>query len=442
MSTHTPTRSFYGLLSLPATAMGFALCVQISALSWILNTQYGLNMEEIGLVWLAGPLAGILGQVIVGVISDNVWFMGGRRRPFIVIGGTIAALMILALPYLDVISEGMGIAGIATVALTVALTLDLAINISFNPARSIIADVTEAGEARTKGFTWMQTISGAFGVAAYLIAVLTDNYNLIYVGAVVVFIFSVFPAFFIKEPRHLHQGNQVELEGQTAAAMDTVLDEIAIPQDSVTLNRGTNWPEFLKICFAHAFTWVGIQTMFIYTFGFIKSSIMGHEVDAVLDTETSNLIGKQIGIAFAVLNTVGFLLPALVLEPVSRKIGRVRTHTIAIAISAVGYLLIVFFGHTSIYAFGGLMAVVGVGWAAIVSLPFAIMTETVDQRKMGLFMGLFNLSVVLPQVVASLLGGYIEHTPDKSMIFLISAISLGLSAFFWLFVKEQEERVE
>ncbi|MEL7161026.1 MAG: MFS transporter, partial [Bacteroidota bacterium] len=100
----SPSKPFYALLSLPATAMGFALCVQISALSWILNTQYGLNLEEIGLVWLAGPLAGILGQVLVGVISDKVWFMGGRRRPFIVIGGTIAALMILALPYLDVLS--------------------------------------------------------------------------------------------------------------------------------------------------------------------------------------------------------------------------------------------------------------------------------------------------------------------------------------------------
>jgi len=440
MKNHTPSKSFYALLSLPATAMGFALCVQISALSWILNTQYGLNMEEIGLVWLAGPAAGILGQVIIGFISDNVWFMGGRRRPFIVIGGTIAALMILALPFLDVISTSLGIAGITTVALTVALTLDLAINVSFNPARSIIADVTPEGEARTKGFTWMQTISGAFGVAAYLIAVVSDNYNLIYIGAAIVFIASVFPTFFITESRDLGSDTFREDEGLSAAAMDNVIDEAAIPKASRKLNRGTDWPEFLKICLAHAFTWVGVQAMFIYTFGYIKSSIMGFEVDATLDTATNNLIGKQIGIAFAILNTVGFLFPAFVLEPITRKIGRVRTHTIAIAISAIGYGLIVLFG-TSVLAFYALMAVVGVGWAAIVSLPFAIMTETVDQKRMGLMMGLFNLSVVLPQIVASLLGTYVEAAADKSLIFMISGVALAISAVLWLFVREQHSGV-
>ena len=423
--------SFYALLSLPATAMGFALCVQISALSWILNTQYKLNLEEIGLVWLAGPTAGILGQVIVGVISDNVWFMGGRRRPFIVIGGTVAALAILALPYLDVISEALGIAGIATVALTVALTLDLAINVSFNPARSIIADVTPEGSPRTKGFTWMQTISGAFGVAAYLIAVVSNNYYLIYIGAVIVFLFSVFPAFFIREPRQLEDEPAPEVEGQLGTSGDLILDAGAIPK-----RRGTDWPEFLKICLAHAFTWVGVQAMFIYTFGYIKSNILGFDVNAVLPQETSDEIGRQIGIAFAVLNTVGFLLPALVLEPLSRKLGRVKTHAAAIAISAVGYFLITQLG-TTIWAFGLLMAVVGIGWAAVVSLPFAIMSDVVDQRRMGLMMGLFNLSVVLPQIVASLLGGTIEHAADKSIIFWIAGGTLTVSALLWLLVREQ-----
>ena len=441
--TTTPStpRPNYGLLSLPATAMGFALCVQISALSWILNTQYGLNLEEIGLVWLAGPLAGIVGQVIAGLVSDNIWFMGGRRRPLIVVGGTIAALMILALPYLDVIGAGTGIGEVTTIALVVALTLDLAINISFNPARSIIADVTPEGEARTKGFTIMQTVSGAFGVGAYLISVLLNNYVLIYVGAVIVFLFSVLPVFFIKEPRQLSGGEDPEIDGQLATSGDVIVDEVAIPKAQSRLNRGTDWPEFLKICLAHAFTWVGVQTMFIYTFGYIKSNIMGFDVDAALDPEMNDSIGRQIGIAFAVLNTVGFILPALVLEPVARNIGRVKTHAIAIGISALGYLLIVFFGGTSIWVFGGLMAVVGVGWAAVVSLPFAMMTETVDQRRMGLMMGLFNLSVVLPQVVASLLGGWIEHAPDKSLIFMISAGTLGVSALLWLLVREQHSGV-
>jgi len=415
--------------------MGFALCVQIAALSWILNTQYGLNLEEIGNVWLAGPLAGILGQLIVGVVSDNVWILGGRRRPFIVIGGALAALMIFALPYFGVIQRAIGLESIVGVALTVALLLDLAINVSFNPARSIIADLTPAGAARTKGYTWMQTISGAFGVAAYLIGYFTNNYNVIYTGVVVVFIFSVFPAFFIKEERDL-------MTAESPDGMATAADIHEDMGDLEALKNGqsktTDWGEFLKICLAHVFTWVGVQTMFIYTFGYIKEVIMGFETATKLSEGQNNEIGASIGLAFAILNTVGFLLPALVLEPVARRIGRVKTHALALAVSALGYGLIVAYG-SSLPVFYCLMAVVGVGWAAVVSLPFAIMSEVVDERRMGLMMGLFNLSVVLPQIVASRLGVYIEHSADKSSIFWISAVTLGISAVLWLLVKENHE---
>ncbi len=196
------SNSFYAILSLPATAMGFALSIQISALSWILTTKYGLNIDDVGLVWAAGPIAGILGQVIVGIVSDNVWAWGGRRRPFIFIGGLLAALMLLALPNIDVISKTLNIGGILGVAIVVALTLDLAINVSFNPTRSIIADVTPEGIERTKGYSWMQTISGTFGVLAYVIGAVWDNYVLIYIGVGLVMLLSIIPTFFIEEPRN------------------------------------------------------------------------------------------------------------------------------------------------------------------------------------------------------------------------------------------------
>lgn len=410
------SNTFYAILSLPATAMGFALSVQIAALSWILNSKYGFNLEEIGLVWMAGPMAGILGQVIIGVISDNVWFWNGRRRPFIIIGGTIAALMLLALPNIDVINDRLGIGSLIGVAITVALSLDLAINISFNPTRSVIADVTPPGDARTKGYTWMQSISGFFGVCAYLIGAFVSNYALIYVGAIIVFVCSIFPLFFIEEPRELSDGSSEEIG--------------SAPTE-------TNWLEFGKICLAHSFTWLGVQTMFVYTFAYIKEVIMGHETTLQLSAEQNDHIGFVTGIAFAVLNTVGFILPALVLEPIAKKIGRVRTHMVCIAIMAIGYGLVVFMGQSSTMLILS-MIVIGVGWAAVVSLPFAIMSETVNQARMGMFMGLFNLSVVLPQLVASSLGGYIDGQADKSIIFIISGIALAVSAVLWLLVKEQK----
>ncbi len=410
------TYGFYALISLPATAMGFALSIQISALSWLLTTQYHLNIHEVGIVWAAGPLAGIFGQVIIGLISDNVWFWGGRRRPFILVGGTLAALMLLALPNIGVISRALGIGHLIVVATVIALTLDLAINISFNPTRSVIADVTPEGEPRTRGYTWMQTISGFFGVLAYVIGAVAGNFVLISIGVVVVLLFSVVPILFVTEPRRLQAG--------------------ASPENGVR-ETPTQWGELMKIFGAHAFSWVGVQTMFVYIIAFLQQK-MHLSPDPAIAAEES---GRLIAISFAILNTVGFLLPAPVLEPLSNRFGRVRVHQTAVAIMAASYFVIAAAGTTpeALYV---LMALAGIGWASIVSLPFAIMTEKVDRRRTGFFMGLFNLSVVLPQLFASLvLGRVILEMEDKSAIFLISGATLAVSALVWLFVRDSRSGV-
>lgn len=413
------TSTFYSILALPATAMGFALSVQISALSWILITQFGLDLHEMGFVWAAGPIAGIVAQPIVGFISDNVWFWGGRRRPFIIVGGTLAALMLLALPNIDIINSSFSIGSLLAVAMIIALTLDLSINVSFNPTRSIITDVTPNGDPRTKGYTWMQTISGSFGVLAYAIGAVFGNYFLIYFGAVLVFLFTIIPSLFIEEPKELNQKSE----------------------DGTDLKSSkTNTPEFLKVCFANAFSWLGVQTMFVYIIAFISQKINPIPAGATeeLISSLNDKTGQIISISFLVLNAVGALLPAFVLNPLAKKIGRVKTQMVSVAIMSVGYFTIAFFGFSE-YALYSLMAVAGIGWAAIVSLPFAIMSETVNQQRMGFFMGMFNLSIVIPQLLVSLLFGVlIQGTEDKNIVFLISGVTLALSAFTWMLVKEQK----
>ena len=203
------SNAFLALLALPATAMGFALSVQISALSWILTTRYGLHIDEIGLVWAAGPIAGILGQLLIGLISDDVWLWGGRRRPFILLGGVLTALMLYALPNIGLISHVLGADSILGVAITVALALDLSINISFNPTRSIITDLTADGAERTRGYTLMQTVSGTFGVLAYGIGAVFGNDVLIYLGVGLVLLFSCLPAAIIQESRELSGGGHL-----------------------------------------------------------------------------------------------------------------------------------------------------------------------------------------------------------------------------------------
>src|SRR3990172_55023 len=191
------TNTFYAMLALPATAMGFALSIQISALSWILSTKYKLDIHDDGLVWAAG-----------------------------LIGGFLAAMMLLALPNIDVISSSLGIGGILGVAIVVALTLDLAINVSFNPTRSVIADVTPEGVERTKGYTWMQTISGTFGVLAYVIGAIWDNYVLIYFGVFLVLFLSLIPTFFIEEPRYLAGETEADSKTKLKTSFSEILNYI------------------------------------------------------------------------------------------------------------------------------------------------------------------------------------------------------------------------
>ena len=475
------TNSFYAMLALPATAMGFALSIQISALSWILSTKYHLDIHDVGLVWAAGPIAGILGQVIIGIISDKVWIWKGRRRPFILIGGFLAAIMLLALPNIDVISSSLGIGGILGVAIVVALTLDLAINVSFNPTRSIIADVTPEGTERTKGYTWMQTISGTFGVLAYVIGAVWDNYALIYFGVFLVLVLSIIPTFFIEEPRYLAGESESDSKQKAKSSFGEILNYIQplwgfllyaiyaltmrllnitfdnyyaeiicfiitlffIFQVLLQKSEGKSAAEkgiigFKKVLAAHSFTWIGIQTMFVYMFAYVQYKVYGYAEGSVIPEDISIQMGKVVTISFLIFNAIAAILPAFVLEPIARKIGKVKTHFISIASMAVGYALMLFFGFSPIIVYI-VMAILGIGWASTISLPFAIMSQQVDQTKMGLFMGLFNLSVVLPQLVASFgIGLAISQAPDKSLIFIISTVTLAISAFLWYLVKEEK----
>lgn len=473
------SNAFFALLSLPATAMGFALSVQISALSWILSTKYGLDIHEIGIVWAAGPIAGIIAQPIVGALSDNMWFMGGRRRPWIIIGGILAALMMLALPNLEILQKifvggNDPQAGLLSIAVIVALTFDLSINVSFNPTRSLVADCTPHNE-RSKGYTWMQTVSGTFGVLAYLIGGTLGNIFLIYFGVSVALLASIIPALLIQEPRELkdEKGNKAVAKSKTTV-MDIIealfplsgfllygiyvilsklfglhieavipvfgypigivefssiilliISGIAVLLNLTKSDEKSN--EFQKVLLAHTFTWIGVQTMFIYAYFFLTNKLgLGDEA------------GKINSIAFFILSLVSAILPVFVLNRFAKKIGMVKTHLISIFIMAIGYFGVLFFG-TSVILYYIMIAIAGIGWASVVSLPFAIMSEKVDQTKMGLYMGIFNLSVVLPQLVASFkMGEVINAASDKSIVFLISGITLTISGLLWLFVKNDK----
>lgn len=477
------SNSFYAILALPSTAMGLGLSIQIAALSWLLTYKYNLSISDIGLVWATGPIAGIIGQVIIGIISDNIWVMNGRRRVFIIVGGVLASLMLLALPNIGIIGASLGIEAILGIAITISMILDLSINVSFNPTRSIIADVTPEGTERTKGYTWMQTISGSFGVLSYFIGATLGNIALIYIGAVAVLVFSILPPFFIKEPRYLGRYGEDEDEitkalekekpipHQYATPVEVFLNikplwgfllygiyaiikrltglefpgyyfeifafgltAIFIIQALAKKEEGKSAKEagkigFQKVLAAHSFSWIGVQSMFIYLFAFVQFRIPDLSNDS---------IGTVVNWSFFSLNLIAAIIPVLLLQPLANRFGRIKTHAWALVVMAFGYTGILLLGSTP-YTIYILMMVVGIGWASIISLPFAIMSQKVAQNQMGLYMGLFNLSVVLPQLVSSFaIGEVVQDVANKSVLLIICAVTVGISALCWFSIREKK----
>jgi MFS family permease len=479
------TNAFYAVLALPATAVGFALSTQIATLSWILSKKYGLDIHEVAFVWLAGPIAGIFGQVIVGLISDNVWFMGGRRRPFIMIGGMVSTIAFLSLPYITEISNITGITDITIIASIIALFLDLSVNVTFNPARSIIADLTPEGKKRTAGFVWMQIISGFFGVLAYFLSMVFGNEMLLYIAAALVFATAVFPILLIEEKRELEVvNNSAEVKYGVAQIFEEIYPlygfltfgvfsvfnhffEVLTPYHNwvlilalaysvligiISILKGfkerSNRNEFHKIMLAHSFTWVAFQSMFIMSGFFIENRLMpnmalenitanwfAERLTGITQTADSS-IGNMVSLGFLILNFVGALFP-LALQSIAKKIGRVKTYIYALSFSAIGYFYIAFLGTVEMDFYIG-MFLAGIGWSAVISIVFAIMSETVNPAKMGLYMGVFNLAVVFPQMMSNGVANVIKETGNYQLLYIFCGLLITTSVVFWSFVRESK----
>jgi predicted MFS family arabinose efflux permease len=207
--------------------------------------------------------------------------------------------------------------------------------------------------------------------------------------------------------------------------------------------------EFQKILLAHSFTWLGVQSMFVMSFFYISEKIIpGTAADEILANSFStfftgiaqsaeNGAGNILSLGFLLLNVVGALLPVLLLEPLSKRIGTVKTYRIALAFLVLGYGFLYLFGAREISFYVG-MLLCGVGWSAVISIIFAILTEKIDHSKMGLYMGLFNSCVVLPAMMTVGVSTLVRESGDYATLFLMAAASLFVSLVFWLFVKEKK----
>jgi hypothetical protein len=316
----------------------------------------------------------------------------------------------------------------------------------------------------------MQTVSGTFGVLAYAIGAIWGNIALIYFGAGLALVFSIIPALLVEEPRvlaHTETGTPTEKLGTGAllllmrplwafavyaliamglklAGYDThslwlevtvgVLALVLIAHaltERQALDGGEDIAGFRKVLAAHAISWFGMQTLFVFMIGFVQQRF------PQLDDEAT---GQLMSFSFLSLNAVGALVPALLLNPLTRRFREVRVHAASLLSMALGFGFVYLFGYSAPLVYVG-MAIIGVGWGAIVSLPFAIFSQSVSPARIGLYMGVFNLSVVLPQLAVSLGVGYLlSQLENKALVFAIGSMCMALSAVAWLAVKQGPRR--
>jgi MFS family permease len=482
------SNGFLILLSLPTAAIGFCLSSAVASTTWLLSTRYNVHLDNIALIWLMGPLMGLLVQPIVGALSDRTWFLRGRRRPYLLLGGILGAAATYAMLHLDNLATATGLS-LLTVAVIVVLACDLATNVTFNPARSLVADLTPEGPHRVRGYTWMQMVSGVLGISAYLISIFLGNAALVLATVVVTFALTVVPVFFIEERAPDAGGAGVPgavAAGRTGAAafrallpmsgfalygtfiaidrlvMDGALSDWALPLFLVTLATTLAWGGGIVwraranptpqrrlsiLLLGHGFAWLGVQSMFVMTFFYVRDFIVrdGHGfvlADALYalvnatPSSAADTAGRILSIGFLLLNVVGAALPVLLLKPLCLRWGKVAVHRSAMGLMAAAYGFIALGSQSEAFYYIG-MLLVGIGWSSLISVVFAIYSESVDAREMGMAMGVFNTSLVLPALVVPGLLKVSEALGEHRWMFLLFAASLALSFAFWSAVSEQ-----
>lgn len=486
------TTGFLILLSLPAAAIGFCLSAGIASTTWLLSTRYGLHIDNIALIWLAGPLMGLLVQPLVGALSDRTWFLNGRRKPYLLVGGIAGAASMFAMLKLDTLASVTGLSLLA-VAVVVALLCDLSTNVTFNPARSLVADLTPEGPHRVRGYSWMQTVSGVFGISAYLISIMLGNEVLILVTVAVTFVFSVLPMLFIREPvavglpavrPELAAPRQARATGTDAfkallpmsafmgygifvavdkLALDGALAGWSVPlflaAVGVTLVWGvsivwraranpSNQLHLSKLLLGHGFAWLGVQSMFVMAFFFVQDFVVpAVGAEHVLANKflllaqgaapsAGDTAGNVLSLGFLLMNVVGAVLPVLLLEPLSLRWGKVAVHRAAMGVMAGGYLLVSMGTNGELFYYAG-MLMCGIGWSSLISIVFAIYSESVNSNEMGVSMGVFNSSLVLPALAVPGLLKLSDALGHHRWMFLLFALCLAVSFAFWSTVSEK-----
>ena len=382
-----------------------------------------LGAEESSLpyLWLAGPITGLLVQPIIGSMSDRTWNRLGRRRPYFLVGAMLASTALFCMPNSSTVWMAAGLLWI----------LDASINITMEPFRAFVADKLNE-EQRTVGFVmqsffigigqtlanalpFLFTTLGIVGVMASGIP-LSVEYSfkigaLAFLGAVLWTVFTTkeYPPENLEEFARLKREHRGVLAGfveifSAIKEMPKTMKQLAVVQ---------------------FFTWFALPCMW----QFYGLTVARHVYGAADQTSPNFAKGTEWGgVCFAVYNVVCFIV-AFLLPPLAKATSRKRVHIVALMCGGLG-LLSTYFAHDKYFLWAGMIGI-GISWASILSMPYVILSIAIPASRMGVYMGVFNLFIVIPQIVMSFLVPRIFNNvlgKDPLNVVLLGGLSMLIAA--------------
>ncbi len=492
-----PRQGFWGLWNISfgffGIQIGFAL--QNGNMSRIFQSL-GTSLDDLPALWIAAPLTGLLVQPLIGHFSDRTWFGRlGRRRPYFLAGAILAALSLLLMPLAEVLL-------FAAVMLWV---LDASLNISMEPFRAFVGDMLRKDQ-HTAGYAVQTAFIGAGAVVGSVFPYLLDHFGVANVapdgqipdtvkysfwfGGVALFASVLWTVLTTKEysPAEMEAfDGPAEDSGSTMRALAarsmggaavwilaglivTVLVEIMSLEKEVYLlgallaaygiasllainlaksGRDNNvlshivgdfsgMPDIMKkLALAQFFSWSALFIMWIYTTPVVAQYMFGSADPA---SAAYGEGGNWVGTLFAIYNGVAALAALFVLPTLAQKIGKVRTHMLCLLAGAAGYASFLFIRDPNLLIISEIG--VGIAWASILAMPYAILASSLPQSKLGIYMGLFNVFIVVPQlliatVMGSILKTFFPTEPIWTMAF--AAVVMTLAALAMLRVKEASD---
>ncbi|MDY4528596.1 MAG: MFS transporter [Parabacteroides sp.] len=447
-----PSLSFWQIWNLTFGFLGiqFGLALQNANSSRILQT-YGADVEQLSFFWLAAPLTGMIIQPIIGHYSDRTWCRLGRRRPFFLVGALLTAVALMLMPNAGLfLSPGTETALLSPVLIGAGMLMimDASINVTMEPFRALVADMLP-DEQHTTGFAVQTFLIGVGAVIGSLLPSLmnrffgfsnavvagevADNVKMaFYVGAVVL-LCSVF--WTIVRTREYSPAELAEFNPAPA-------EESSKPQNGFAeiLHDILHMPKImLQLGVCQFFAWFALFSMWVYTTPAIAEHVYGATDPASTGYATA---GDKVGELFGIYNFVAMLF-ALLLIPIARRIGRKMTHAVCLSLGGLGLISMYLLPDADWMILS--MIGVGIAWASILAMPYAILSDSLPAAKMGTYMGIFNFFITIPQITNGVIHGWIvRHVYEGHAVFalLTGGVFLLLAALSVSFVKmKKEERV-